>query len=132
MNWTKIKEKIQDHIVTAVLSLVTFLCVVIWQAVPSQTWARVLEAIPKPALAALLGISLIGLTTALAYIFSLRRTPKPKKKPFYNIMADEEYRPFCPVCDVLLSRLRRKDETDFVHPHYQCPKCKFIYEINPP
>lgn len=77
MTWQKLKEKIEDHIVTIVLSLVTFLCVAIWQAVPTETWAQLGAVIPKRALAALIGLLLIALATSIAYIFSLRRGQRP-------------------------------------------------------
>lgn len=73
MTWQKLKEKIEDHIVTVVLALVGSLCVIIWQAVPSETWARIGEAIPKRVLGALIGLLLIALSASIARIFSLRR-----------------------------------------------------------
>jgi hypothetical protein len=76
MDWQKIKEKIEDHIVGLIFLLVTFLCGVVWQAVPSETWTRLEAAISTRAIAAVSVLLLIGLSTALAYIFSLRKQLK--------------------------------------------------------
>lgn len=77
MDWQKIKEKLLDHIVTLVLSLVASLCLIIWQAVPAQAWEQLGAVIPKRALAALIALLLIILGGTVAYIFSLRRANKP-------------------------------------------------------
>jgi septal ring factor EnvC (AmiA/AmiB activator) len=90
MTWAKLKEKIEDHIVAIVLSLVTFLCVVIWQAIPSETWAQVGAAIPKRVLGALIALLLIGLSTALAYIRSLRKTKNQKESQLSQKLSDVE------------------------------------------
>src|SRR5688500_13545088 len=76
MDWKKLKEQTEDHIVGLIFLLVTFLCGVVWQAVPSETWKRLEEATPKRALAAVSVLLLIGLSTVLAYIFSLRKRSK--------------------------------------------------------
>lgn len=76
MTWTKLKEKIEDHIVTIVFALITFLCLVIWQTVPSESWIQLGAVVPKRSLAALAGLLLIGLVTTIAYVFSLRRELK--------------------------------------------------------
>lgn len=73
MTWSKLKEKIEDHIVTIVFALITILCLTIWQAIPSEVWIQLGAAIPKRALAAFIGLLLIALSTSLAYNFSLRR-----------------------------------------------------------
>jgi predicted RNase H-like nuclease (RuvC/YqgF family) len=77
MTWEKLKEKIVDHIVKVVLTLVTFLCLIVWQAVPSETWAQLGAVIPKRVLAALIGLLVIALATLTAYIFSLHKGRKP-------------------------------------------------------
>lgn len=147
MTWEKLKEKLLDHIVTLVLSLVTFLCLVIWQAVPSETWARVWEAIPKQVLGALAGILLIALVSTAAYVYTLRRklkqvqTPPGESQPFkpfpmFNVLWDEAMNPLCPVCQVFLSYSTRDvpdslDDDPYYTRHHlvTCPKCKHEYEL---
>lgn len=137
MNWQKIKEKILEHIVTVVLSLVSFLCLVIWQAVPSQSWEQLGAAIPKRALAALLALLLIALATTIAYSVSLRRKlkalpnqPPPKLYTMFNVMWDGQSNPLCPLCQVLLSySIVDEGEDKPIHFLLTCPKCKTIYEL---
>src|SRR2546421_9606918 len=76
MTWSKLKEKIEDHIITVVFALITFLCLVIWQAIPSEIWIQLGTVIPKRMLAALIGLLFIVAVTSVAYIFSLRRELK--------------------------------------------------------
>lgn len=73
MTWTKLKEKVEDHFVAIVFALITFLCLIIWQAIPSEVWVQLGAVIPKRALAALIGLLLIALATSIAYTHSLRR-----------------------------------------------------------
>jgi hypothetical protein len=77
MEWRKIKEKTEDYIVGLIFLLISSLCVVVWQAVPSETWTRLGAAISKRAIAAVSALLLIGLSTAIAYIFSLRKSRAP-------------------------------------------------------
>jgi hypothetical protein len=73
---TKFKDKFEDHIIAVVFSLVTLLCLIIWQAIPSQVWNQLGAIIPKRVLAALIGLLSILLTTSICYIFSLKRQLK--------------------------------------------------------
>lgn len=147
MDWAKIKEKLQERIVTVVLSLASFLCLVIWQAVPSESWARLGAAIPKRVLAAVIGLLLIALSTALAYILSLRKKLKsaltpvvvetltpvdssPKKEVWRGVVLDAEGNLYCPACDILLHKLPRKEDWKLTYSAYQCPKCRFLYEFD--
>ncbi|MFN2452967.1 MAG: hypothetical protein ABR577_01970 [Pyrinomonadaceae bacterium] len=80
MTFEKIKEKIEDHITTVVFALIASLFLVIWQAVPSEVWAQIGKAIPKRALAALIGLVLIGFATTIAYAYSLHQRLKQTNK----------------------------------------------------
>src|SRR2546421_13124649 len=106
MDWQKIKEKIQERIGIAVLSLVAFLCLAIWQAVPAQAWEQLGAVIPKRALAALIALLLIGLSGITALVFSLRRklkkhqaaavdSPPSPYLRYSGILWDDEDNPFC-------------------------------------
>jgi uncharacterized membrane protein len=86
MTWTKLTEKIEDHIVTIVFALITILCLTIWQAIPSEVWIQLGAGIPKRALAAFIGLLLIALSTSLAYSFSLRRKLR-------NIRGEQQTKP---------------------------------------
>lgn len=112
MTWEKLKEKIEERITTAVFVLVTFLCVAIWQAVPFEAWAQIGKVIPKRALAALIGLLLIGFVTTIAYAYSLHQKlkqtekqlseikavpPPPKKIPKFGLLWDENLEPYCPA-----------------------------------
>jgi hypothetical protein len=101
MTWTKLKEKVEDHITKVVFALIAFLFLILWQAVPSQSWAQLSEAIPKRALLALAGLLCIALATSLAYAFSLRRqlrlltsetpvVPLPPIEPYEPNSKDKE------------------------------------------
>jgi hypothetical protein len=147
MDWQKIKEKATDHIVGLIFLLITFLFGLIWKAVPSETWTRLLAAIPTPALAASLALSLIGLATAIAYIFSLRRKQKrleadsaqlqaPVKEqpadpfflPKFGVLWDEHIEPYCPLDRILLNWRGPVDAEHFTsQTGYTCPKCKSIF-----
>lgn len=80
MTFERIKEKIEDNITTVVFGLIASLFLVIWQAVPSEVWAQIGKAIPKRALAALIGLLLIGFVTTIAYAYSLHRRLKQTNK----------------------------------------------------
>src|SRR5688572_20349796 len=116
MDWQKIKGKTEDHLVGLIFLLITFLCGVVWQAVPSETWTRLGAAIPKRVLAAVIALLLIGLATLTAYVFSLRRQLKskqaetetsqgelaklkaaPKRFVRFGVIWDENLQPYCPV-----------------------------------
>jgi MFS superfamily sulfate permease-like transporter len=135
MDWQKIKERVSSHIETVVASLITSLFLIIWRAVPSETWARVLEAIPKQALAASIALLVIALATATAYIFTLRRKLKSASAPSQTFISGIKVGTdgyfHCSVCDVPLNKLARKDENDPLAFFYQCPKCQFTYRSGP-
>jgi len=118
MNWEKAKEKIEEHIVTAVLVLIASLCLIIWQAVPSEAWARIGAATPKRALAALIGLLLIALSTALAYIYSLHRRHKLNQSEIGHLKAEiESYKTRAGELNAQLEAARRENQALLIrHP----------------
>jgi hypothetical protein len=137
MNWEKTKEKILDQIVPVVVSLIASLFLVIWQAVPSETWERVEAAIPKRVLLASIALLLIGFSAAAAYIASLRWQLKksqftspelPKRYAHCNVLWDEQANPRCTVCDVHLV-LSPRESYGHLCDFLTCPKCKGEYQL---
>lgn len=103
MTWTKIKEKVEDHITKVVFALIGFLFLVLWQAVPSQSWAQLSGAIPKRSLVALAGLLCIALATSLAYALSLRRRLRllTSETPVVPLPPIEPYEPSSKEKEVL-------------------------------
>ncbi len=75
----KIKEKLLEHSVAAVLALIVLLLSVIWLAVPSEVWGKASEAVPKRVLWALLALELIAIIALTGSLINQKR--KSRQEP---------------------------------------------------
>ena len=104
MGWlTKLKEKAEEHTVSAVLALIVLLSLVVWRAVPSSVWDRVSEVVPKQVLWALLGLTAIAMILEGAYIRQLRKGVAEKLTTKFGVKWTKELVPHCPSCLVPLA-----------------------------
>jgi len=133
MNWQEWKDtavkKAREGVILGGFSLISFLLIAIFQAVPSSVWGRVSEATPKPVLWALLGLETIAIIGLVPYVFYLRRSAShnlgrgsfPLNLPDYigmfGILWDKHRNACCPICKVLMSPADMKIGV------FKCPKC---------
>ncbi len=133
MGWIETaKKKGREHIILGVFALIALLLLVIWQAVPSEVWGRVSEAIPKRVLWALLGLALIAIGLETALFLDYRRGNKhvpapPKPKRMLGVLWDDDSNPLCPVCEMLLHIFYL--DADESKEALRCPKCKAEYTL---
>ena len=123
-----------EHVVVLVLSVIGILLLVLWQAVPSEIWVRVSDAVPKRVLWALLALALILILLELAYILYLRRKSgainvASRQVAMFGVLRDENANPLCPICKILMYPTRRKDENNHLYQIVKCPNCKNGYVL---
>jgi hypothetical protein len=133
MNWQEWNDtavkKAREGIILTVFSLIGFLLVAIFQAVPSSVWSRVSESTPKPVLWALLGLQTITIAGLVLYIFHLKRSA-PRNLPetslrldlpdyigMFGVLWDKHINASCPICKVLMSPTEARIGV------FKCPKC---------
>src|SRR5438067_75195 len=102
--FTKVREKILDHMIGAAWGAIVLLLSVFWFAVPSVFWAKLSAKVPVRVLWALAGLLLMGLWIAVAYVIKLRRTIKAlnKLRFHFGVLWDREKTPHCAACRVPL------------------------------
>lgn len=133
MDWkAKLKEKAQEHIISELFVLITLLLLVIWQAIPSSTWDKISEAIPKQALWAALALALIALFLESTFLLDHRRKAKKQSNPtepeqliVFGLLWDKDLNPRCPADQTPLHTFRYFE-------HYEnlmCPKCSTVFPL---
>jgi len=99
MDWIeKTKEKLLEHLVAGVLALVVLLFSIIWLAVPSSAWDKILAVIPKSALLAVIVLELIAIVGLLAALVAYKRRVKKEKGIIlcWGMYWDKSFNPHCP------------------------------------
>ena len=132
MNWQdKLKEKLLEHLIVVILSIIGVLLLILWQAIPSEIWIRVSDATPKRVLWALLALSLILIVLETAFIINLRRRSgvkvTPRQVAMFGVLWDEYANPLCPICKIHMYPTRRRDENNQLRQVVKCPKCEKSY-----
>jgi DNA-binding MarR family transcriptional regulator len=118
---TKLKDKIEEHLIKLLLGLIVLLCGAVWAAVPSELWDRVSAATPKRALWSAIALLAIGLTLETAYVAHLRR--KIKLKPHFGVLWNKALVPHCPACSSVLSNYGRYWSGYSSFWAFKCLKC---------
>jgi hypothetical protein len=121
----KLKEKAEEHIVSVLLGLIVLLFLIIWRAVPSELWDRLLQIVPKQVLWAVLGLLFIASILEFAYIRVLRKEAAGKMKARFGVLWSKDLVPHCPSC---LSTLTSYGQYSTSHGFssvwgFRCVKC---------
>lgn len=120
----KLKEKAEEHTVSAVLALIVLLSLVVWKAVPSEVWDKVSEVTPKRVLWALLGLLAIAATLEGTYIRALRRRQAEKLITKFGVKWTKELVPHCPSCSSPLTNYGHYWNGAFTSTwSFSCVKC---------
>ena len=158
MDWKeKVKEKLLEHSVAAVLALTVLLLSVIWLAVPSEVWGTASAVVPKRVIWALLGLAALTIVVLAALLLDSRRNlkhtsaalreaqnvpppappPPPPPAPtgpryfkVYGLFWDDDLNPYCTADETLLFVYTQAEKTSGgKYDYLRCPKCKVSFPL---